>query len=179
MLCCYFLLLAHVLSATACNLLVMLVLLLRTRHGICPEWSRQTNSPWWVKDLDGHSRLEKRHGGNQATNVTAYWSHLKHSIMFCILLHVILLLIYIYSPYCCIAVFKNCRIPYRRTRIALSVSPYRCFIGDMVAIIIAVNVVVWSSRPRILHWRLNWAATRATCTTCAGAAKLQGVGVPD
>ena len=43
--------------------------------------------------------------------------------------HAAKLEIYICLPYRRIAVSRNCRIPYRRTRIAVSMSPYRCFIG--------------------------------------------------
>lgn len=52
------------------------------------------------------------------SRIQAFWS----------LLHEILLFIYICLPYRRIAVFWICRIPYRRIGIAVSVSPYRCFI---------------------------------------------------
>ena len=44
--------------------------------------------------------------------------------------HVILLIIYIYSSYHHIALSRNCRVTCPCTRIAVSVSPYRCFVGQ-------------------------------------------------
>jgi hypothetical protein len=45
-----------------------------------------------------------------------------------LIIPVILLFLYIYSTYRRITIFSNCLIPYRRTRIVVSVSPYRCFV---------------------------------------------------
>ena len=93
------------------------------------------HTPWGVEELRAwtiiHKWKERRHGSNQATGGAVFWSHLTYFIILVLIITCHFIIIYIYLPYRRIAVSRNCCIPYRRTRIAVSVSLYRCFIEDM------------------------------------------------
>lgn len=68
----------------------------------------------WIEDIDDHSGLEKRHGGNQWGSIVIS-SHAFYYVLS--LLHAILLIIYIYTRR--IAVSINCHVLCSRTRISV------------------------------------------------------------